>query len=211
MQLNPVIIFGASGLGRVALDIFKSHNVVVYGFLDDDATLHGELIDEVPVLGGFEDETYTKLIGAKCDAFVATEDAKLRRHLVEMLDERRHVMPVNAVHASAFIAPSAQLQYGTLVGPGAVVNSGAVVGDHCLIHAGAVVDFGAHLSDFVQVGTRAVVGAGSQIEAGAFIGTGAVVVPGLTVGKNARIGAGSVVIETVSKNATVFGNPAKKV
>jgi hypothetical protein len=29
---NPVIIIGASGLGAVALDIFKRNNVVVYAF-----------------------------------------------------------------------------------------------------------------------------------------------------------------------------------
>ena len=211
MQVNPVIIFGASGLGRVALDIFKSNDIVVYGFLDDDAKLHGETIDEVPILGSFDDERYTKLIGNKCDAFVAAEDAKVRRHLVEMLAERRKVMPINAIHASATIAPSARLQYGTLVGPDAIINSAAQVGDHCLINAGAIVDYAATLADYVQLGTGAVVGSSCQIAQGAFVGTGATVVPGLTVGKNARIGAGSVVIETVSAGNTVFGNPAKKV
>jgi len=29
---NPVMILGAGGLGAVALDIFKTNNVVVYAF-----------------------------------------------------------------------------------------------------------------------------------------------------------------------------------
>ena len=39
---RPVIILGAHGLGRVALDILQQNGSVVYGFLDDDPTLQGK-------------------------------------------------------------------------------------------------------------------------------------------------------------------------
>lgn len=211
MELKPVIIFGAGGLGLVALDIFKSNGVIVYGFLDDDPATHGTEVAEVPVLGSTQDDGYLKLIGQKCDAFVATDDRALRKSLTEMLHERRHVMPAVAVHASASIAPSAALSYGTLVGPGAIVNSGVKLGAHSLIHAGAVLDYGATLGEFCQVGARALVGSGCTLEAGAFVGAGAVLVSGLTAGKDSRVGAGSVVVEPVKAKATVFGNPAKVV
>ena len=211
MTVNPVIIFGATGLGPVALDIFRSHDVVVYGFLDDDTRLHGTEIGDVAVLGATDDEKYLKLIGHKCDAFVAIDDARLRKSLTEMLHEDRKVQPITAVHASAFVSQSASLSYGTLVGPGAIINSGAELGAHVLIHAGAVVDAAAKLGDFVQVGARALVGASAVVEESGFIGAGAVVVPGITIGKSARVGAGSVVIESVKAKTTVFGNPAVKV
>ncbi len=211
MELKPVIIFGAGGLGLVALDIFKSNDVIVYGFLDDDAKLKGTEIQEVTVLGSTQDEGFTKLIGKKCDAFIATDDTALRKNLTEMLKEERQVMPATAVHASASIAPSATISYGTLIGPGAVINSGAKIGAHCVIHAGAVVDYNAVVDDFCQVGARALVGSGAHLEAGAFLGAGAVLVSGLTIGKSSRIGAGSVVVEPVKAKGTVFGNPAKSV
>jgi len=37
---NPVVIFGAGTLGRLALDIFSSNDVLVYGFLDDNKKKH---------------------------------------------------------------------------------------------------------------------------------------------------------------------------
>lgn len=211
MTVNPVIIFGATGLGPVALDIFRSHDVVVYGFLDDDAKLHGTEIGEIPVLGSTDDEKYLKLIGQKCDAFVAVDDVRLRRTLTEILQERRHVQPITAVHAAAYVAPSAELSYGTLVGPGAVVNSGAKLAAHVLVHAGAVVDAAAQIGAFVQVGPRALVGPAAVVEDDVYIGAGAVVVGGITLGKGCRIGAGSVVVEPVKAKTTVFGNPAEKI
>jgi len=208
---NPVIILGATGLGPVALDIFASNGVVVYGFLEDNEKLHKTEIGEVPVLGSTDDEGFLKLIGKKCEAFVAVDDNKYRKSLVEMLNEVRHVMPVNAVHARAVISEKAAIGHGNLISAGAILNTNAQVGNHTIIHANALIDYNAQVDDFAQIGAGSVIGAGAKIEEGAFIGSGAIVVAGITVGKNARVGAGSVVIETVPARATVFGNPAKSV
>jgi sugar O-acyltransferase (sialic acid O-acetyltransferase NeuD family) len=208
---NPVLIFGAGSLGRVALDIFTRNNVVVYGFLDENKELHGTEIASVPVLGSPDDEGFTKLIGKKCEAFVAADDSATREDLVDLLTETRKTMPVNAVHDTATVSASASLGHGNLIGAGVVVNPDAQIGNHCLIHARAVIDTQATLGDYVQVGAGAVVGPGAKLSEHAFIGAGTVLVAGVTVGKGARVGAGSVVVENVPAHGTVFGNPAKKV
>lgn len=208
---NPVIIFGAGATGRLALEIFNANQIDVYGFLDDDAKLHNQTFDDVPVLGATDDEGFLKLIGKKCEAFVATDDMVLRKSLTGYLLETRHIMPCNAVHPSAVIAKSAAISNGSLFGPQVVVNAGAKVGNHCLLHAGVVVDYEATLGDLVQVRAGAVIGNGAIIGAEAFIGQGAVIVPGITIGKGARVGAGSVVVQNVPDGQTVFGNPAAKV
>lgn len=207
---NPVIIFGAKTLGRSALDIFNRNNVIVYGFLDDDDTLHGTEINEISVLGSTQDEGFTKLIGKKCEAFVAVEDSTERKYLVEMLKDRRHQMPVNAIHDRALVSDMAAIGHGNLIAANAVVGANATVGNHCLLHTGAIVEAGADLADFVQLGAGAVVSAGVKLGKNAFVGAGATIVSGVTIGKNASIGAGSVVIENVPDGARVFGNPAKK-
>jgi len=211
MTLNPVLIFGAKGLGLVALDIFKSNGIVVYGFLDDDPATHGLEIGDVTVLGATDDERYLKLIGKKCDAFVATDDVPLRKALTEMLLEERKVQPITAVHASAYVAPSATLSYGILIGPGAIVGANAELDAHVLVQAGALVDAGSVVGQYANIGPRACIGTGARIEAEAFVGIGAIVIGGVNVGKQARIGAGSVVVEPIKAKTTVFGNPATKV
>lgn len=207
---NPVLIFGAGSLGLTALDLFQRNNVVVYGLLDDNKDLHGKAFGDVSVLGETDDDGYLKLIGQKCEAFVAIGDARVRKRLVKMLNERRKVQPVNAIHDTATVSGLATLGHGNLIAARVIINPYAEVGQHCLILSGAIVDSQAKIGDYVQIGTGCVINSGVVLEEGAFVGTGAVLVSGITVGKNARIGAGSVVVENVEAGATVFGNPAKK-
>ena len=208
---NPVIIFGATALGQAALEIFESNDIVVYGFLDDDKEKHGTELNDISVLGRTDDDGYLKLIGKKCEGFIAVDDRELRKGLVELMLNRRKMMPVNAIHSNTEIAPSAHLAHGTFINSGVVIGSQARVGNHCLLHTNATVDYSAKLGDLVQVGAGSVVGSEAEIGDNVFIGSGVTIVPGIKVGKNARIGAGSVVIANVEEGKTVFGNPAKEV
>ena len=208
---NPVLILGANFLGRAAKEIFEGNGNVVYGFLDDNKTLHKNEIDTVTVLGSTDDDGFLKLIGKKCEAFVAADDNKLRKSLVKMLQEERHVQPVNAIHGSSILATSASIGHGNFIDVNAVIGAGAEVGSHCIIHANVVVGTEAKIGDYVQIGAGSIINAGSEIEAEAFIGSGSIVISGITIGKGARVGAGSVVIAPVKAGETVFGNPAQKV
>lgn len=208
---NPVIIFGTGGLGRAALEIFESNGNVVYGFLDDDKKLHDTEIDNIPVLGKTTDQEFLKLIGKKCEAFVATDDNKEKHTIAKAIIEKRKVMPTNAIHASAHISKSAVLGHGNFINANVTLGAGTDLSNHCILHSGSTVDHDTRLGDYVQVGAGATVSANVILGESAFVGAGAVVISGVTVGKNARIGAGSVVIADVADGETVFGNPAKKV
>lgn len=208
---NPVIIFGAGGLGKAALDIFKSNGVEIYCFLDDDKALHDKEISNVLVMGRTDDDGFLKYIGKKCEAFVAIDENRYRQGVVKMLKERRKVMPVNAIHASALISGTAHIGHGNFINGGVTIGTDAKVRNHCIVHSQAIIDYEAELEDFVQVGAGSVVNAGVKVREQAFIGSGVTIVSGVTIGKNARVGAGSVVISDVKDGETVFGNPAKTV
>lgn len=109
---NPVIIFGANYLGRAAKEIFDRNGNVVYCFLDDNKSLHSTEIDNVTVLGSTDDDGYLKLIGKKCEAFVAADDNKLRKNLVKMLQEVRKMQPVNCIHPGCTLATSVTIGHG---------------------------------------------------------------------------------------------------
>ena len=132
---NPVIIFGANYLGRAAKEIFESNGVVVYGFLDDDKKLHKTELDEVVILGSMDDDGFLKLVGKKCEAFVAVDDNKLRKNVVSMLQEVRHVQPVNAIHSQARVSSKAELGHGNFIDTGATMAPGAKIGSHGIFHA----------------------------------------------------------------------------
>jgi sugar O-acyltransferase (sialic acid O-acetyltransferase NeuD family) len=208
---NPVIIVGAQQLGKTALDIFISNNVVVYCFLEDNKELQQQEVNNVTVMSSTEDPEFLKLLGKKCEVFVASEDTAARKSMVNLLKEEYQVVPVNAIHQFSSVSENAWLGHGILVNAGAVINANATIGNNCVIHANAVIDAEADLAVNVIVGAGAIINAGARIEEEAFIGSGSIVVAGVKIGKKARIGAGSVVIADVPANQTVFGNPAKKV
>lgn len=208
---NPVIIFGANYIGRAAKEIFEKNGNAVYCFLDDNKSLHGSEIDTVTVLGSTDDDGFLKLIGKKCEAFVAMDDNRVRKSIIKMLHEVRHVQPVNAVHADAIIPESAHLGYGNFIDAGVKVGAGAKISNHCLIQAGAIIGGEAVLNDFVQIGAGSIINSGVEVEEEAFIGSGVTLVTGIKIGKGARVGAGSVVIASVKPGETVFGNPAQPI
>jgi sugar O-acyltransferase (sialic acid O-acetyltransferase NeuD family) len=208
---NPVIIFGAGYLGRMAKDVLESNGNVVYGFLDDDKKLHGQEVDDAIVLGSTDDDNFLKLIGKKCEACLAMDDIHFKKNLVNGLNKQRYIQPINAVHNRTNLSPKASLGHGNVIDQGVQLGAGAVIGNHTVIHAGSVIGVGTQIGDYAQIGAGSIISPGVVIGEAAFIGTGVTIVTGITIGKNARVGAGSVVIAPVADSETVFGNPAQKV
>ncbi len=208
---NPVLIFGANALGRAAKEIFEGNGNVVYGFLDDNKTLHNQELDNVVILGSTDDDGFLKLIGKKCEAFIAIDDTKVHKGLVKMLNENRKVQPANGIHKSAVVPESVLLGHGNQINMGVLIGVGTTIGNHNLFHAGAIIGSEAVIGDLVQVGMGCNISAGVMVEDEVFIGSGVTIVSGVVIGKGARIGAGSVVISSVKAGETVFGNPAQPI
>ena len=211
MEINPVIIFGAKGSGLVALDIFEANGVIVYGFLEEDKEMHGKEIGGVSVLGSPDDHGYLKLIGKKCDAFIALESQYDRQSQTKTILDLRKVMPANAVHAGAQISNLAEIGYGNFIHSQVTISAGARLDNHVVVGVGAVIDHHAKVGEYSQIGAKAVIGAGTVIEEGATVGPGALVMPRVTIGRRASVGPGSLVIADVPEETTVFGSPAKVV
>lgn len=109
--------------------------------------------------------------------------------------------------------PTAVVSPRSSFGPGALINSGALVGANTragrfvVLNRGASVGHNVVIDDFVTLGPGAVVCGGCRLQMGVFIGAGAVVTPDVTVGANCIVGAGAVVVKDVPERSVVVGNP----
>jgi len=207
---DPIIILGAGGLGKAALNIFKSNGVLVFGFLDDELD-SGNDINDVPVLGRLDDEDFLNEIGKKCEAFVAIEDASLQSEMIDLLIKKYKKIPVNAIHSSVSLPELINMGHGNFLDAGVVIGANVKLGSHCFIHASAVLDYGSQINDYVKVGPGSVVSSVASLGKKAFLGSGAVIASGVKVGENAVIGPGAVVVKEVEPGQTVYGNPAQPV
>ena len=216
----PLIIVGAKGLGKVALEVLQSTDNIIYCFLDEeykeensssDSTSIPNEINHVSVMGSSDDDDMLNLINNKCDYFVAVENNTDRKRLIKKIYKQRKKYPAVAVHSTAHIADDATMGYGTLIGMGTMIGANAKIGTSCIINANSVLDYEVEIGNFTQIGIGTNIGSGVKIEEEVFVGNGVTIISGITIGKEARIGAGSVVMADVKANETVLGNPAKAI
>ena len=143
-------------------------------------------------------------------AFVAIGHCGARERIAPLrLDAGLELIDVQA--PSGYVARSAKLGRGVIVGANAVVSSGAVVGDlslalsqtvlghHSRLGTAVMLSGGSMLAGRVHVGDRTVVGLGARV------------LPDVSIGADAIIGAGAVVTKDVPDGVRVAGVPARPV
>lgn len=149
------------------------------------------------------------------------------------VDESAQVGPRTTVWHLAQIRENARLGADCIVGRGAYVGPGVIIGDRVKLQNYALVYEPARLEDEVFIGPAAVLtndlyprsadvtgklkrpsdweALGVVIRHGASLGARAVIGPGLTVGRFALVAAGAVVTRSVPDFALVAGVPARRI
>lgn len=206
--MTRLFIVGAGGFGREVLlyareVIARNNDFEIGGFLDSNPH----------ALKGFE--TGTKILGDERswniepqDRFViATGDPELRARLHTDL-VRRSAQFMTIIHPLAWIAPSAKIGLGTIVGAFATVNADATVGENVVIQGYAGIGHDAQVGAHSAICSFTLIAGAAEIGERAFIAPSCVVTPKKVVGRQATVSAGSVIHKSVPDNALAVGNPA---
>jgi len=205
-----VILVGASGFGRELLQyVHDAHqstpDLHIKGFLDDDpAKVDSGKLTGVGIVGDtrgyniLEDDRFIISLG----------DPGLRRALAERL-ARRGARFVSLVHPTAYVAPTARIGHGCIIGPFANVGSYVQLEDHVLMNLYSAAGHDAHIGPFCVFSPYSVANGGSRLDDGVFLGTHAAITPNVRVGPGSKIAAGAVVYRDVPEQSLATGNPAK--
>jgi len=203
-----IFIWGAGGQGRVVLDILKENkNFEIYGFLDSNKKLKGEIVDGVKVLGGKDVVRGLRERGIQA-GIVAVGDNTARCQIADFLKKNGFYL-INAIHPRASLASNVILGSNVTVAAGAIICTHAVIKDNVIINTGVIVEHenvikdGALIASGVQLGGRVEIGKKS------FIGIGATIIQCLKIGSNSIIGAGAVVLDNIPEGSLAVGIPAK--
>lgn len=192
-----MVLYGASGHAKVIIDILEANGEKIDFIVDDNPELKELLGYEVRRNTGY----YDKMI-------IAIGSCQARKMVADSIEVSRYL---TAVHPSAVVSLRVRLGDGTVVMQGAVVQSCARIGKHCIVNTGASVDHDCVIEDFVHIAPHATVLGGVKVGRGTWIGAGSVVKQNVTIGSNCVIGAGAVVICDVPDGATVVGVPGKEI
>ena len=193
-------MYGASGHGKVILEILESMNephIQVWDDGDREAMWEYPIRKPVPAGVAIPDKVVIS-IGVNAT----------RKRVAERLAEQGAEFGT-AIHADAYLSRRATIGSGTVVMAGVRVNPDVQIGKHCILNTCASIDHDCVLEDYVHISPNATLSGNVTVGEGTHIGSGASVIQGIRIGKWCTIGAGSAVIRDIPDYATAVGCPAK--
>jgi len=211
MTITPsrVILWGGTGQAKVVRPIIEAQGARVIAVFDRTERLQPPF-DDVPLLHDSTFDEWRALVDGELgfSVTIGNPHGRARLAIAERL-KASGLVPVSAVHHTAWIAESATIGEGCQILAGAIVAVEAKIGRHCIINTRASVDHECVLEDGTEIGPGAILTGVVRVETGAWVAAGATVLPRLTIGADAIVGAGAVVTRDVPPSMTVIGVPAR--
>lgn len=198
LMATKITLFGASGHGKVILDILQEAGEEIH-VLYDDHPKQSHLLG-VPVLHSSQ-----RIPNSSEVILISIGNNKVRKRLSMELNGRF----TKAIHPSAIISKHSSIGEGSVVMAGVKINPDAEIGKHCILNTGALIEHDCHIGDFAHISPGVSLAGNVSIGEGTHVGIGAAVIQGINIGKWATIGAGAVIINNIPDYAVVVGNPGK--
>lgn len=210
--LSGWIIWGASGHAKVIRECLASNQLPLVATFDNAPQIQPPFRD-VRLFEGRDGFAQWKASSRGRHGFIVAiggkrgpERCELHAWLVA-----EGLVPLAAIHRTAFVADSARIGAGSHVLANGAVCVEASLGDQCIVNTGATVDHECTLGNGVHIAPGAHLGGLVTIGDHAFVGIGASILPRIKIGPRAIVGAGAVVREDVPADTTVVGVPARVV
>jgi len=194
-----MIVYGASGHGKVIIEILESIYTPIIEVWDD---VDKEAIWEYPVK-----KPLPAGVPVTDKMIISIGMNVTRKKVADRLGDT--IGFGKAVHAATCISNRVTIGEGTVIMAGATVNADSRIGRHCIVNTNASIDHDCVLDDFAHVSPNATLSGDVHIGEGTHIGSGASVIQGIKIGKWCTIGAGTVIIRDIPDYVTAVGNPAR--
>ncbi len=207
---KTVLVVGGGGHGKVLISVLTKLRYTVAGYTDPED--HGSIL-RVPYLGTdevLECQTYKRLSAQVAIGVGKVNASDFRSRLATRLQGLGYELPA-IVSPNAIVNEEVELDQGTVVFDGAVVNSGTVIDRLCIINTNSTVEHDCRLAENVHVATGATISGGVTIGSHCLIGAGSALVQGVTICSGCVIGAGSTIVKDLLAPGTYVGNPAKRI
>lgn len=203
---KKVVILGASGHAKVIADIVKKNNDLLIGFLDDNLEIQNKIIfDSKKVLGTIED-VYKY---SDCYFIIGIGNNKFRKMISNKYSKLKWY---TAIHPNAVIANEVEIDEGTVIMAGTVINTGTKIGKHCIVNTSSSLDHDNILEDYVHISPGSHLAGTVIVGEETWICSGVTVVNNINIGKNNIIGAGATVIKSIlEENGTYVGIPVERI
>lgn len=207
--LTPLVIVGAGGHGREALDIVTAINALepTYNFLGflDDGRAPGDFASptEHTVLGGVG---LLSEMDAAC--VLAIGITRVRRTVAERI-AALGARAVSLIHPAATVGSHVTHGVGLVMAAGSRLTHAVDLGEHVHLNVNSSVSHDCSVGSFVTITPGVHVSGNVRVADGVWLGIGTVVTQGVTIAEAVTVGAGAVVIDDLPAGCTAVGVPAR--
>lgn len=188
-------LYGASGHGKVIVEIAEELGLNVDGFLDNNPTIQSifqyAVTNQIPSAG---------------EVFLSLGNNVTRKRIAESYSN--FIYPT-LIHPTAIVSKRARVAEGTVMMAGVTINTEVTIGKHCIINTSATIDHECKIGDYVHISPNVALAGNVEVGEGTHVGIGACSIQGIKIGKWCTIGAGAVIIKDIPDYAVVVGNPGK--
>lgn len=210
--MKDIVIIGAGDLGREVAWLIRDINCAqdpiwqIQGFIDDDISLVGKVIDGYKVLG-----TTEWLKDKSIEVVCGIGNASIRKKVVEKLSAYKELKCPMLIHPKAHISDSAVAGNGAIICAGSILAINAQIGDHVYINLSCTIGHDDKIGNYSIIAPGVNISGRVEIGECVDIGTGAAVIQGITITSEVVIGAGAVVVKDINESGTYVGVPVRKI
>lgn len=208
--MPKILLFGAGSQARLVLDLIQANNhgdvVAIYDptrdrpSFDTDITYISQATELPDILQREQIRYFHVCIG--------NQFGRARCQVASFL-KSSGLNPLSIISKNAIIDDTSEIEEGSLIMPGVIVQKFARIGPYCVINSGAIIEHEVELFAGVHVMSGAVITGRVSIEEYATIGANATILPDLTVSRDSFVGAGATVTSDIPEGVIVAGCPAK--
>lgn len=212
--MQQIAIYGAGGFAREIAWLIEACNqpgptYELVGFIDDDPSLHGTVLNDVLVMR--PPEARRRFPDAR--VIVAVGAPRTRELLIGKAAALGFGF-ATLIHPRVERSPRIEIGDGTVICAGNILTTDIRLGRHVQINLDCTVGHDAILGDYTSLAPGVHVSGWVHFGQRVYVGTGAVILNGtaeapITIGDDAVIGAGACVTKSVPPQTTVVGVPAR--
>ena len=199
-----IFLIGSGGHARACIDVIECESrFKIIGLIEKDVSLTKNNLG-YPIIG--VDDDLEKLRNKYKNAFITIGQIKspdTRIKLYKILDKLHFNMPVIKSPLS-YISEHAEVDKGTIIMHGTVVNAGSKIGRNCIINNQALIEHDAEVGDHCHIATGAIINGEVTVGDGTFIGSGVVTKHCIRIGRNCVIGSGAIIKTDIPDNQLVI-------